>query len=131
MIKSYKSKRTVSVNVTLRNKKNIHIAFSAQSDGSSVYSTSNEDIQYALEHHRKFGTLFKLVRVESETNANRTKPVDEKHEVENNVKTIKISDFAAAKDYLADTFGISRTSLRSEKSILAAAREHNIQFEGI
>ena len=35
------------------------------------------------------------------------------------------------KDFLADTFGISRTSLRSEKAILDAAKEHHIEFEGL
>ena len=36
-----------------------------------------------------------------------------------------------AADFLADTFGISRTSLRSEKAILDAAKEHHIEFEGL
>ena len=47
------------------------------------------------------------------------------------VRTVKVSDIAAAKDYLADTFGLSRTSLRSEKSILEAAKAQGIEFEGL
>ena len=35
------------------------------------------------------------------------------------------------KDFLAETFGVSRTSLRSEKAILEVAEQHNIEFEGL
>ena len=47
------------------------------------------------------------------------------------MRKVSVSDLAAAKDFLADTFGISRTSLRSEKAILDAAKEHHIEFEGL
>ena len=40
-------------------------------------------------------------------------------------------DIAAAKDYLADTIGISRTSMRSTKSILQKAAENGIEFVGL
>jgi predicted DsbA family dithiol-disulfide isomerase len=42
-----------------------------------------------------------------------------------------VSDIAAAKDYLADKFGISRTSMRSTKAILEQAAAHGIEFEGL
>lgn len=51
MKKHYKSKTAISINVVLKSKKSMHIAFTAQSDGSSVYTTDNPDVQYALEHH--------------------------------------------------------------------------------
>ena len=41
------------------------------------------------------------------------------------------NDIASAKDYLADTFGISRTSMRSSKAILEQAAAHGIEFEGL
>ena len=44
---------------------------------------------------------------------------------------VKVSDIAAAKDYLADKFGISRTSMRSTKAILEQAAAHGIEFEGL
>ncbi len=50
---------------------------------------------------------------------------------EKNVRKVKVTDIAAAKDYLADTFGISRTSMRSTKAILEKAAEHGIEFEGL
>ena len=130
MIKQYKSKTAISINVVLPSKKSIHIAFAAQSDGSSIFVTDNVNIQYALEHHYKFGKLFRLVEArddKEEAESHNPETTDEKPE--GKIRKVKMSDIAAAKDFLADTFGISRTSLRSEKSIMEAAKAHNIEFE--
>jgi hypothetical protein len=47
------------------------------------------------------------------------------------LRKVTVSDIAAAKDYLADTIGISRTSMRSTKSILQKAAENGIEFVGL
>ncbi|MDO4929638.1 MAG: hypothetical protein Q4E59_00735 [Bacteroidales bacterium] len=52
-------------------------------------------------------------------------------EEESTVVTVKVSDLAAAKDYLADTYGISRTALRSRKAIEEQAAAQGIVFEGL
>ena len=133
MIKKYKSRSAISINVVLDSKKSMHIAFTAQSDGSSVYTTDNPDVQYALEHHYKYGKLFKLVSTESEADIKAKKEAEEAaaNEKKDEIRKVSVSDLAAAKDFLADTFGISRTSLRSEKAIMEAAKAHNIEFEGL
>lgn len=133
MKKHYKSKTAISINVVLKSKKSMHIAFTAQSDGSSVYTTDNPDVQYALEHHYKYGKLFKLVSTESEADIKAKKEAEEAaaNEKKDEIRKVSVSDLAAAKDFLADTFGISRTSLRSEKAIREAAEQHNIEFEGL
>lgn len=133
MIKHYKSKTSIAINVVLKSKKNMHVAFTAQSDGSSVYTTDNPDVQYALEHHYKYGKLFKLVSTESEADIKAKKEAEEAaaNEKKDEIRKVSVSDLAAAKDFLADTFGISRTSLRSVKTILEAAEQHNIKFEGL
>ncbi|MCL1609488.1 hypothetical protein [Marseilla massiliensis] len=133
MKKHYKSKTSISINVVLKSKKSMHIAFTAQSDGSSVYTTDNPDVQYALEHHYKYGKLFKLVSTESEADIKAKKEAEEAaaNEKKDEIRKVSVSDLAAAKDFLADTFGISRTSLRSEKAIMEAAKAHNIEFEGL
>ena len=133
MKKRYKSKTAISINVVLKSKKSMHIAFTAQSDGSSVYTTDNPDVQYALEHHYKYGKLFKLVSTESEADIKAKKEAEEAaaNEKKDEIRKVSVSDLAAAKDFLADTFGISRTSLRSEKAIMEAAKAHNIEFEGL
>lgn len=132
MKKLYKSRSSISINVVLRSKKSMHISFTSQSDGSSVYVTDNEEEQYALEHHYKFGKLFKLVDVrENNEEAAIQDPETMPEQAESAVRKVRVSDIAAAKDFLADTFGISRTSLRSEKSIMEAAKANNIEFEGL
>ena len=128
MKKLYKSRSSISVNVVLRSKKSMHISFTAQSDGSSVYATDSEEEQYALEHHYKYGKLFKLVSTEDNV-TNETNEPDETDKESGGMRKVNVSDIAAAKDFMADTFGISRTSLRSEKAILEAAKAHNIEFE--
>lgn len=50
---------------------------------------------------------------------------------DNGLRKVTVSDIATAKDYLADTLGISRTSMRSTKSILQKAMENGIRFVGI
>lgn len=133
MKKHYKSKTAISINVVLKSKKSMHIAFTAQSDGSSVYTTDNPDVQYALEHHYKYGKLFKLVSTESEADIKAKQEAEKAaaNEKKDEIRKVSVSDLAAAKDFLADTFGISRTSLRSEKAIMEAAKAHNIEFEGL
>lgn len=127
MIKHYKARTAISVNVVLSGKKNMHVAFASQSDGSSVYVTDNEDVQNALERHHKFGKLFKLSAVPSKPRAAKAAT----RETAAVARKVKASDLSAAKDYLADTFGISRTSLRSRQSIMDAAKAHNVEFEGL
>ena len=67
--KTYKANTNISINVVLPSKKNLHIAFVPLSNGSSVFTTDNEDIQKSVENHYKFGKLFKLhsVHGQSET----------------------------------------------------------------
>lgn len=69
---------------------------------------------------------------ESEAPADET-PSDESETPvdENGLRKVNVTDIAAAKDYLATTFGISRTTMRSTKSILEKAAENGIQFVGL
>ena len=60
MLKTYKSSTSISVSVCLENGKPVFIPFETKTDGSSVYYTSDPDIQWALEHHARFGKLFRL-----------------------------------------------------------------------
>lgn len=61
-----------------------------------------------------------------------SKEDDETADVEDNsLRKVAVSDIAAAKDYLAEKYGISRTSMRSTKSILQKAAENGIEFVGL
>ena len=187
MIKTYKANTNVSINVVLPSKKNLHISFVPLSNGSSTFTTDNEDIMNAIESHYNFGKLFRLHSQQGESKKKATKVVElptkkeEKKEEqtadvnptptnettvvtdngndetananenngENNeqgdetstdgaetenettLKKVTISDLAAAKDYLADKFDISRTALRSKKAIVEQAAAHGIEFVGL
>ena len=133
MRKHYQANTGISISIVLKNKKSVHIPFSILSNGKSVYSTDNEEIQYGLEHHYRYGDLFRLVAEEDESASKR----EEEHtgegmrQKEEEFMKIKVSDLSSAKDYLSERFGISRTTLRRREDILSAAQAHRIEFEGI
>lgn len=132
--KKYKANTNVSINVVLPNKENMHISFIPMSDGSSTYETANDDIQKAIERHYNFGKLFRLasvsdkyIDVEPSDQSNEPTPGEE-ISTQNKVQVTDISD---AKDYIADKYGVSRTTLRSTKAILDKATELGIEFVGL
>jgi hypothetical protein len=134
--KTYKSGTCLHINVYNAAKKaNIHVSFDPISGGGSSYTTDKEDIQKALEAHRGFGKLFALINTEEPTAA-KTEGTDETAAPEAEAETptvetkteIEVSDFAEARDLLADKFGISRTALRSKAAVAKAAEQYNIEF---
>lgn len=169
--KTYRANTNVSINVVFANKKNLHISFVPQSDGSSVFVTSDEDVQKAIERHYKFGRLFRLASVRNvPTNQKQEPTQDDGNDVdkeppvqtiventgdtddenignvpegdEQNVdatdngtaeqpelRIVQVSDISAAKDYLAENFGLTRSSMRSQKAILDTAAAYGVRFE--
>lgn len=113
----------------------MHVSFTPLSNGSSLFTTNDEILQKAIESHYNFNKLFSLLKVED------LKPIapketektsSEETEVEKPKTTkVTVSDISVAKDYLADHFGVSRTAMRSTKSILEYAKLHGIEFIGI
>ena len=157
--KTYKSRTCIAINVVLASKKNRHISFEPCTDGSSTFTTTSSDIQDAIEKHYNYNKLFflesSIVEKEDEKKSEKTtetgdgvdeptgddepkdtKPTgdDEPKDTKptgDDVKKVDISDIEAAKDYIADTFNISRTLLRSKKAIIEQAKAHNIEFVGL
>ena len=128
MIKTYKANTNVSINVVLPGNKNLHVTFTPLSNGSSTYTTDNETIQKAIERHCRYGSLFRLQQaVEQNAAANDTSGAEEC--ADKGPVKVQVSDLALAKDYLADHFGVSRTTLRNEKQIMEAAAAHGVEFE--
>ncbi|WP_314815277.1 hypothetical protein [Hoylesella nanceiensis] len=135
MKKYYSSDSHIAINVLLENGNSMHIAFTPISNGGSVYNTEVEAIQNALENHSRYNDLFVLDR-EEDTNAPIEEPTQNTEEdpnqgEESNIRKVRVHDLGEAKDYLAETFGVSRTSLRGQKAILEAAKANNIEFEGL
>lgn len=144
--KTYKSRTCIAINVVLASKKNRHISFEPCTDGSSTFTTTSSDIQEAIEKHCNYNKMFflesSIVEKEDGNEAPKkskktTETGDESDELKDtkptgdDIKKVEISDIEAAKDYLADTFGISRTLLRSKKSIIEQAQSLNIEFVGL
>lgn len=135
MKKYYSSDSHIAINILLENGNSMHIAFTPISNGGSTYNTEVEVIQNALENHYRYNDLFVLDR-EEDTNAPIEEPTQNTEEdpnqaEESNIRKVKVHDLGEAKDYLAETFGVSRTSLRGQKAILEAAKANNIEFEGL
>lgn len=130
--KKYRAGTDLSISVLLENGNSLRVKFSPISNGKSVYTTEDEEIQNAIEKHHLFGDL---IIVESETEIvtydvnSQEEPAEEVKDTEHTV--IKVDSPDDAKDYLAEKFGISRTKMRSIESIKRIALEHNIVFEGL
>ena len=136
MTKHYISDSHIAINVTLDGGESMHLSFIALSNGGSVFSTDSEELQNAIERHYRFGDLFLLDHIEEPKNTSETGTDGEEYtsigeSEDGNIQKIAVNDLGEAKNYLADTLGISRTSLRSLKAILEVAKANNIEFEGL
>ena len=124
----------IAINVTLDGGESMHLSFIALSNGGSVFSTDSEELQTAIERHYRFGDLFTLNHIEEPKNTSETaneEYTSVKESEDGNIQKVTVNDLGEAKNYLADTLGISRTSLRSLKTILEVAKANNIEFEGL
>ena len=133
-MKHYISDSHIAINVTLDGGESVHLSFIALSNGGSIFSTDSEELQNAIERHYRFGDLFTLDHIEEPKNTSETAKEEYtsvKESEDGNIHKITVNDLGEAKNYLADTLGISRTSLRSLKTILEVAKANNIEFEGL
>lgn len=148
--KTYYSKSDISISVLVGGK-SVHLSFTPTSGGGSIFITSDKNIQNAIEKHHNFGRLFKLRQEEfsekpaekkkkgkvnestvDETGADKDNNEDGETGAGDDTKTvITVTCPDDAKDYLADTFGVSRTTMKTVKSIKAIAESKNIEFSGI
>lgn len=91
--------------------------------------TSDEQVQKALEQHPKYGKLYKEDLLYQPNKIVAEPPVVKKAKAE--VNEVHVTCLDDAKDYLSEKFGISRTKLRSQESILRVAAENNVHFKGL
>lgn len=147
--KIYTSKSEISIKVLLGNGKTLRVAFTPRTMGSSVFMTDDEEIQKAIELHKEYGKLFVCKnatiaatasqRTEQPTDNGQTdngqQPTDSNQgcspEGKPAPKIINVGSVQEAKDYLADKFGISRTSLKNREAVKSAGVEMGVVFEGI
>lgn len=130
MRKKYISNTCLSLNVALEGGGNKRVSFDCHSNGKSSYITEDTQVQKGLERHAHYGRLF-FVDSDYEESCVREESLAPVVQEEERMKVITVSDLSEAKNYLVDTFEISRTLLRSKASIVEHGRSHGIVFEGI
>jgi hypothetical protein len=54
-----------------------------------------------------------------------------KKKVAEEKKTHVVTDVEDAKDYLAETYGVSRSKMKTKEDILAIAKEKGVELEGL
>lgn len=107
---------------------NIHLSFTPLTLGGSTFTTSDANMQKAIEKHRFFGTRVKLMPMDAENHAAENHDMSVSQEKEK-PEVLHFSSIADAKEYCADTFGISRTMLRSSAQIIQLAAEKGYVLE--
>lgn len=128
MIKTYKSATDVYINVKLSSGKFKHIGFMPLTRNGSIFTTDNKELQEGIEKHPGFGKMFHLSDTQTKS---KTQSVSNTQTSESRVTKVKVSDIEDAKDYMAETFGISRTMMRTISTIKTLAKANGIEFDGI
>lgn len=142
MTKTYKSFMQVAFSVVLAGGGSKRISFSPRTGGGSVFITDNAKVQAAIEKHPFFGTKFFLV-AEPKPAPKPTKVSQRLEEVaaaepqaqapapKTETREVPYTNLSDAKEYLAKTFEISRSQLRSKEAIKKYAALHGVIFVGI
>ena len=113
----------------------MRIVFEGKSTGSSFYMTRDPKVQKAIESHYWFNDKFFLVESIDEkkesAEAKKKAASKAKKKVADEKKTHVVTDVEDAKDYLAETYGVSRSKMKTKEDILAIAKEKGVELEGL
>ena len=113
----------------------MRIVFEGKSTGSSFYMTRDPKVQKAIESHYWFNDKFFLVESIDEkkeaADAKKKAAAKAKKKVADEKKTHVVTDVEDAKDYLADTYGVSRSKMKTKEDILAISKEKGVELEGL
>lgn len=134
MFKKYQAGTDLAFSVMVGNER-MRIVFEGKTMGCSVYMTRDPKVQKAIESHYWFKDKFFLA--ESIDEKKEAAEVKKKAAVKNNKKvtddkkTHVVTDVEDAKDYLAETYGVSRSKMKTKEDILAIAKEKGVKLEGL
>lgn len=128
MFKKYQAGSDLAFSVMVGNER-MRIVFEGKTMGSSIYMTRDPKVQKAIESHYWFKDKFFLVEtVDEKKEAAAAKT---KKKVADEKKTHVVTDFEDAKDYLAETYGVSRSKMKTKEDILEIAKEKGVELEGL
>lgn len=134
MYKKYQAGTDLSFSVMVGNER-VRVVFEGKTMGCSIYGTRDEKLQKAIESHYWFDDKFFLVEAVDEkkeaAEAKKRAAAKNKKKAAEEKKTHIVTDFEDARDYLAETFGVSRSKLKTKEDILAIAKEKGVELEGL
>lgn len=134
MFNKYQAGTDLAFSVMVGNER-MRINFEGKSTGSSVYMTRDPKVQKAIESHYWFNDKFFLVESIDEkkeaAEAKKKAAAKAKKKVADEKKTHVVTDVEDAKDYLAETFGVSRSKMKTKEDILEIAKEKGVELEGL
>jgi hypothetical protein len=134
MYKKYKAGTDLSFSVMVGNER-VRVVFEGKTMGCSIYGTRDEKLQKAIESHYWFNDKFFLVEAVDEkkeaAEAKKRAAAKTKKKAADEKKTHIVTDFEDARDYLAETFGVSRSKLKTKEDILSIAKEKGVELEGL
>ena len=134
MYKKYQAGTDLSFSVMVGNER-VRVVFEGKTMGCSIYGTRDEKLQKAIESHYWFNDKFFLVEAVDEkkeaAEAKKRAAAKTKKKAAEEKKTHIVTDFEDARDYLAETFGVSRSKLKTKEDILSLAKEKGLELEGL
>lgn len=130
MNKRYKASTDVSVTVYV-GQSPVRVAFTPQTGGGSIYYTDDAAVQQALARHSRYGSLFYEDKTYKDEPPLETQAPDVDTKECTGPRKIKVDCLDDAREFLSREYGISRTKLRTNDAVKAAAKDKGIEFEGI
>lgn len=134
MYKKYQAGTDLSFSVMVGNER-VRVVFGGKTMGCSIYGTRDEKLQKAIESHYWFNDKFFLKEAVDEkkeaAEAKKRAAAKTKKKAAEEKKTHIVTDFEDARDYLAETFGVSRSKLKTKEDILSIAKEKGVELEGL
>ena len=134
MFKKYQAGSDLAFSVMVGNER-MRIVFEGKTMGSGVYMTRDPKVQKAIESHYWFNDKFFLVESIDEkkeaAEAKKKAAAKAKKKVADEKKTHVVTDVEDAKDYLAETYGVSRSKMKTKEDILAIAKEKGVELDGL
>ena len=134
MFKKYQAGSDLAFSVMVGNER-MRIVFEGKTMGSSIYMTKDPKVQKAIEAHYWFKDKFFLVETVDEkkeaAEVKKKAASKTKKNVADEKKTHSVTDVEDAKDYLAETFGVSRSKMKTKEDILEISKEKGVELEGL
>lgn len=134
MFKKYQAGSDLAFSVMVGNER-MRIVFEGKTMGSSIYMTRDPKVQKAIESHYWFKDKFFLVECIDEkkeaAEAKKKAAAKTKKKVADEKKTHIVTDVEDAKEYLAETYGVSRSKMKTKEEILDIAKEKGVELEGL